>query len=71
VASAALQQPQLFGALLLTVPCMDPLGLMLTQQQGRVELGDARGDAQVGHRQARVCVSKYAHLEEPKRSLRS
>lgn len=46
-ASAALQQPQLFCSLVLTVPCLDPLGLMLQQQQGQIELGDARRDAQV------------------------
>jgi hypothetical protein len=46
-AAAALQAPHLFRSLVLTVPCLDPLGLMLSQQQGQVELGDAVGDAQV------------------------
>lgn len=47
-AAAALQAPHLFRSLVLTVPCLDPLGLMLSQQQGQVELGDAVRDAQVG-----------------------
>lgn len=47
-AAAALQAPHLLRSLVLTVPCLDPLGLMLSQQQGQVELGDAVGDAQVG-----------------------
>lgn len=46
-ASGALQSPQLFRALVLTVPCLDPLGLMLNKRQGRIELGDAVDDPQV------------------------
>lgn len=47
-ASAALQAPHLFRSLVLTVPCLDPLGLMLQQRQGRVELGDAANSPRVG-----------------------
>lgn len=47
-ASAALQAPHLFRSLVLTVPCLDPLGLMLQQRQGRIELGDAANSPQVG-----------------------
>lgn len=50
-ASALLQQPQLFAAAVLTVPCLDPLGLLLQHNQGVLELGAAADDAQV-----RSCV---------------
>lgn len=58
-ASALLQAGpgRLFGASALTVPCLDPLGLLLDEQQGLLELGDAIGDAQV-----RACTSVRALL---------
>lgn len=46
-AAAALLQPSLFAAAVLTVPCLDPLGLLLHEQQGELELGDAATDPQV------------------------
>lgn len=46
-ASAMLQQPQWFAAVVLTVPCLDPLGLLIEQQQGQLELGMAEADQQV------------------------
>ncbi|WIA38057.1 hypothetical protein OEZ86_001426 [Tetradesmus obliquus] len=46
-ASLLLQQPGWFAAAVLTVPCLDPLGLLLHKGDGALELGPAAADAQV------------------------
>jgi alpha-beta hydrolase superfamily lysophospholipase len=46
-ASVLLQQPSWFAAAVLTVPCLDPLGLLLRKRDGELELGPAAADAQV------------------------
>jgi alpha-beta hydrolase superfamily lysophospholipase len=60
-AAAALQAPHLLKSLVLTVPCLDPLGLMLSQQQGQIELGDAVEDARVGY----VCSGHFQDAVGP------
>jgi hypothetical protein len=42
-----LQQPAWFAAAVLTVPCLDPLGLLLQRRDGQLELGAAADDEQV------------------------
>jgi hypothetical protein len=42
-----LQQPSWFAAAVLTVPCLDPLGLLLHKRDSELELGPAAADAQV------------------------
>jgi hypothetical protein len=68
-ASAVLQAcAGLVQGVVLSVPCCDPLGLMLHQQQGRLELGDAVADAQVGmggKQHACTCVRVWLMARAP------